>query len=47
MKYAIFYTILALGLAIVGAITKEYYWFIGTIIVGACSFYWIRKEWKK
>ena len=45
MRYAIFYTILALGLAI--AITKEYYWFIGAIVVGACAFYWVRKEWKK
>ncbi len=47
MKYAIFYTLLSLGLAIAGIITKEYYWFIGAIIVGACAFYWIRKEFVK
>lgn len=47
MKYAIFYTLIASGLAIAGLITQEYYWFVGAIIVSACAFYWIGKEWKK
>jgi len=43
MKWIIFYTIIALALAFAGYF-KDPLYYIGTIIVGACVFYWIMKE---
>jgi len=47
MKWAIFYTILALILFIVGFITQEWAFLVCAIVVSACSFYWIWKAWRK
>jgi len=44
--YAIFYTLLALILAVVGFWTQKISYVIGAVIVSLCAFYWIWKSWK-
>jgi hypothetical protein len=40
---AVFYALLAVFLLVLGFIYKEWYCFVGAVIIGACAFYWIFK----
>jgi len=46
MNHSTSYTLTAFLMALCGIFWDPLF-FVVAIIIGACAFYWIRKEWKK